>query len=533
MEESDSDRPSNLGTVSGTAGGKSIGKATSKEQVLRDHKLRILQTQPAAMHDDASDSDLEVVPPTKLEQQRKSAEQKKMPHGQRMFLANARASTKKFVLNHQATKEELEAAQEYIMKTGIHDPKVFQSLMRQVAEKDSMGHVKRKEEMWKRLGGTLNEHRANASMSDAMQDQIQKGLEAWAEQAEMKGTETGSLGENDEEENSDRMPEASPSSSSIYKDDDYEKMEMGETNDDLVEDQRPQETNSDEDQSDDEKSLMSAIQVKLKTRHRARIVDSEQSDFEGYDAENSSTRKPKAEYYLVSSSDDKTEDENDKENDTRLMFDRSEDKENKAVTRHEPLSSRSIFDEREYGPSPSSSHVLSRGLEQEDRNSSQIMTSSCEKRQPFRVISDASPSFLERQPSTLTQVFAAQLKHSSQIRVPVEDNGEEDVFGSTPSVPAASLNFAPVFGEENIEEGKKPAPPGFLQFSQDGSGSMSLDAPAFLQPGFSDLFESGTQENNTVNYYRALVIVCCLLIVLSFIRMVLGYKVYESKSHWV
>ena len=62
---------------------------------------------------------------------------------------------------------------------------------------------------------------------------------------------------------------------------------------------------------------------------------------------------------------------------------------------------------------------------------------------------------------------------------------------------------------------------------------MSLDAPAFLQPGFSDLFESGTQENNTVNYCRALVIVCYLLIVLSFIRMVLCYKVYEGKSHWV
>lgn len=44
--------------------------------------------------------------------------------------------------------------------------------------------------------------------------------------------------------------------------------------------------------------------------------------------------------HSMSSAGSQTEDENDKENNTKLMFDRSEDKENKAVVRHSPMSSR-------------------------------------------------------------------------------------------------------------------------------------------------------------------------------------------------
>jgi len=497
LEDSDLDGPSNIGTIPGTRG-KLMDKANSKEQVLRDHKLRILQTQSVATYDDASDSDLEVGPPTKLEQQRKLAEQRKMSYGQRMFLKNAHSSTQEFVLNPQATKEELGAIQDQVMKTGIRDPKLFRLWTRQVVEKDNMRQIKRKEEMWKRLGGTIEEHKMSASMSDTMENQIRKRLDVWAKQAEMKEIETSNLDQIDDERGiSDWTPETRGSTSPVHKDEhtDYERMELGETNDDLLKDQNAQEANSNGDQSDDEESLVSETQVKFKRRHCARIVDSEQSDSEEYDVEDSSIRKPQVEHYLVSSSDDRTEDENDKENDTRLMFDRSEDKENKAVARHEPLSNRSIFDEQEYDSSPSPPHILSRGLEHEHWDSSQITTSSCGKRQPFSVISDASPSFPRRQPSSLTQVFASQLKHSSQIRKPIEGDGEEDVFGPTPLL-------APVFGGENTEEDKKPAPPGFSQFSQDGSGSMCLDVPAPLQPGFSDLFESGTPENSVVSHCR-------------------------------
>lgn len=494
MEESDSDGPSNIGTIPGTKGNPTE-KANSKEQALRDHKLRILQTQSVATHDDASDSDLEVGPPTKLEQQRKLAEQRKVSYGQRMFLKNAHAPTQEFVLNPRATTEELEVVQDQVMKTGIRDPKLFHLWIRQVAERDNMRQIKRKEEMWKRLGGTVQEHRTSASMSDAMENQIRQRLDVWAKQAEMKEIETSHSHQIDDEgKNSDWTPETRGSTSPVYKDEhtDYERMELGEMNDDLLEDQNAQEANSNGDQSDDEESLVSETQVKFKRRHCARIVDSEQSDSEEYDVQDSSIRKPRVDHYLVSSSDDRTEDENDKENDTRLMFDHSEDKENKAVTRHEPLSNRSIFDEQGYDSSPSPPHISSRSLEHENWYSSQITTSSCGKRQPFSVISDASPSLPRRQPSSLTQVFATQLKHSSQIRKPIEDDGEEDVFGSTPLL-------APVFGGENTEENKKPAPPGFSQFSPDGSGSI---CPAPLQPGFSDLFESGTQENDAVSHYR-------------------------------
>jgi len=522
MEEFDSDGPSDIGTVPGIRG-KLTDKAISKEQALRDHKLRILETQSVATHDDASDSDLEVGPPTKLEQQRKLAEQKKMSYGQRMFLKNAHASTQEFVLNPQATKEELEAVQDHVIKTGIRDPKLFHLWIRQVAEKDNMRQIKRKEEMWKRLGGAIEEHRTSASISDAMENQIRKRLDVWAKQAEMKEIETCNLDQIlDEGENSDWTPETRGSTSPVHKDEhtDYERMELGETNDDLLEDQNAQEADSNEDQSDDEESLAPETLVKFKRRHCVRIVDSEQSDSEEYD---SSIRKPKIEHYLVSSSDDRTEDENDKENDTRLMFDRSEDKENKAVTRHEPLSNRSIFDEQEYDSSPSPPHISSRGLEHENWDSSQITTSSRGKRRPFSVISAISPSFPRRQPSSLTQVFATQLKHSSQIRKPIEDDGEEDVFGSTPLL-------APVFGGENTKEDKKPAPPGFSQFSQDGSGSMCLDAPAPLQPGFSELFESGTPENDVVSHCRCVPMMSCRLLISYLSGWLFATRSTEAKT---
>ncbi|KAF5364311.1 hypothetical protein D9756_000776 [Leucocoprinus leucothites] len=503
--DSDSDGLPEIGTFLKTIPGKPADEGPGKERALHEYKLRVLQaqTQPQAA-DDSPESDLEVIPPTKLEQQRKSAEKKKMSHGQRMFLTNAHPKTKPLGSKLRSVpKKDLDAIQAVISKNGISDPMMFQAITRLLAERESLGIVKQKEELWKQLGGIVKEQKAGGSTDGDILNQIQKGLDAWTKQGEAGGLADEDFDNNshgEEEEDPDWSPDTrgSLSPTSKRKEDeyiDYEKMEIGEMDDGDLENQEVGEADSDGDQSDDENDQVPAIKVKSKRCPRVRVVESDHSDAEEYIDENVSAPKPRDNHYVVSSSDDRTEDENDKENNTRLMFDRGEDKENKAVARHEPLSRRLVFDDMERDRSPSPSHGRPHNFEREDQDSSQNTASPSEKRQPFGVISDASPLSIQRQSSTLTQAFAEQLKHSSPTRVPIEDNEEGDVFGSTPSAPAGSLDFAPVFGSGNAGKDKKPAPLGFSQFSQDGSGSMTLGIPALLQPGFSDLFDSSTQKD--------------------------------------
>ncbi|KAF9452158.1 hypothetical protein P691DRAFT_772498 [Macrolepiota fuliginosa MF-IS2] len=476
----------------------------AKRQKLNALKLQMLkrQEQQSNTKSEEDDDELQVLSPTKIEQQRKSTD-KKISAGQRMLLVNARVRNKPLILDaRKSTKEDIINVEE-LLKQGTSDPRVLKSLLRQRAEKESLDIVKQKEEEWKRLGGAMREERENEQVDDAQRDQIQKGLEAWTN-ADRKFEDEDEDGSEDDEDDEDWSPEARGSMSpppgrEEEGDIAHEETEMDEV-DEAGTPKGDQEGEGEEQRfqsDDDENEQLPVFKVKTKHRPRGRVVDSDESDSGEYNDENVIPPKPKDPHYAASSSDDRTEDENDKENDTRLMFDRSEDKENKAVVRHQPiarpsLSFGSIFDGESDGDlSLSPPHVMARELEMGEEIGTQSSTSSSERRKPLGVISDASPaSSLQRQPSTLTQAFAAQLKHSSPVRGPVD----EDVFGPVLTSPVAFLDFAPVFGGGDGGKEKKSAP-GFSQFSQDVSGHSSFGAPALLQAGFSDLFDSSTQKD--------------------------------------
>lgn len=466
-------------------------EAQAKKRRLAQFKIEALQkqqlqkSQTEAEEDD--DDDLEILPPSKIEAQRKSAEKKKTTKGKRMFLGHARVHAKPLTLDpKKSTKEDLDSAQKILLEHGTSDPRFLSAVLRKRAEKESSAIVKQKEEEWRRLGGAVREEPVGEPVDGVQRNQvILKGVETWGEKAQKsETTEVDNDRDSEEEDDSDWSPEArgSMSPTPVKEDDkvDYEKMEIDGA-DALVDEEQPN-------QSDDEDDQGPVIKARAKHRTHDRILDSDESDTGDYRDEDTVPSKPHDVQRGVSSSDDRTEDENDKENNTRLMFDRSEDKENRAVVRYGPLSGASfpsIFDgESDRDLSLSPPHVM--GLELETDGTSDGPS----ERKPLGVISDASPVSLQRQPSTLTQVFAAQLKHSSPVRGPVN----EDVFGPVPSAPAASLDFAPVLNDaSDIKNGKKVSL-GFSQFSQEGTSSASFGAPALLQPGFADLFDSNTQK---------------------------------------
>lgn len=484
--------------------------AQARKQKLTALKMQILQkqqmerTRVTSEGDDDDDDELQVLAPTKIDEQRKSAE-KKMSKGQRMLLTNAGIRNKPVVLDpHKSAKRGIVSTEETILKQGTSDPRVLITFLRQRVDKESLDIVKQKEEEWKRLGGAIKEDQGNEPVDDAQLIQIQKGLEAWtkADRTSMVAdAEDG--GDEGEEDDPDWSPEARGSMSPASRRDeeaiDYEKLEMGEVDDvgTPKADKKGEREETEANQSDDENEQVPVFKVKSKHRPLGRILDSDESDSGEYNDGNASLLKPNDPHYAASSSDDRTEDENDKENDTRLMFDRSEDKENKAVVRHQPLagpslSFRSVFDgESDSDLSLSPPHVMVRELDMDEGNGTQPSSSPNEKRKPFGVISDASPASLQRQPSTLTQAFAEQLKHSSPARGPIS----EDVFGPISPAPAASLDFAPVFGASGDVGKEKKSALGFSQFSQEESERTAFGTPSLLQPGFADLFDSSTQKD--------------------------------------
>jgi mediator of replication checkpoint protein 1 len=175
----------------------------------------------------------------------------------------------------------------------------------------------------------------------------------------------------------------------------------------------------------------------------------------------------------LSSTDERTEDENDKENNTSLMFDHSENKENKAVVRHgdasgkHPLGARtsSLFGlELGIARRLSMSPVLhSQGIDADDEDDE-----SEEGRSPLKDLLDDDP--FQVTSSKFSTSFAVRLQQAS---------------------PAATLppdtNLVPFIGKGDSYPHSPTEPSGIGR--------------ELLQPGFSDLFESGT-EKQKVNPFK-------------------------------
>ncbi|KAJ7283474.1 hypothetical protein C8J57DRAFT_1292655 [Mycena rebaudengoi] len=184
---------------------------------------------------------------------------------------------------------------------------------------------------------------------------------------------------------------------------------------------------------------------------------------------------------VSSSMDERTEDEGDKENNTSLMYDRSEDKENRAVPRHplggaRPALGRqgSLFGleegmRRGLSMSPGDRDTMTDIEDENDENDA-----GGDKRRPLQnLLSDEDPFSTDAGPSTRVD-FAARLQQAS----PLPDQ----------PVDAPALTLQPSF-DAGLRLGARAG--GFSQFSDEGSPSFG-GAP--LQPGFSDLFEAGTER---------------------------------------
>ncbi|KAJ6539028.1 hypothetical protein B0H19DRAFT_1269396 [Mycena capillaripes] len=179
----------------------------------------------------------------------------------------------------------------------------------------------------------------------------------------------------------------------------------------------------------------------------------------------------------ASSMDERTEDEGDKENNTHLMYDKSEDKENKAVPRH-PFGPRpglgrqgSLFGleegmRRGLSMSPGDHEPMSDGgADENDENDA-----GGDRRRPLQnLLADEDPFLAEPGPSQID--FAARLKQASPFSGEPLDSPESTLRPS-------------------FDAGVRIGAKGFSQFSDDESAGFK----GALQPGFSDLFESGTEQ---------------------------------------
>jgi mediator of replication checkpoint protein 1 len=166
----------------------------------------------------------------------------------------------------------------------------------------------------------------------------------------------------------------------------------------------------------------------------------------------------------LSSFDEPTEDENDKENNTQLMFDKSEDKENKAVVRYSPLPSRPALGSRTgslFGLEERTRRTLSMSpsrIELSDDDHDQADNSLDKARKPLKELRDDDDPFAFS-PSVSSFVTRLQRPNPSGLAPSSASFGNKNPLGS-------SL----FLGEDN--EDKSP-------ITKSG-----------LQPGFSDIFKS-------------------------------------------
>ncbi|KAJ7067994.1 MRC1-like domain-containing protein [Mycena amicta] len=215
--------------------------------------------------------------------------------------------------------------------------------------------------------------------------------------------------------------------------------------------------------------------VPTKSRSNRRIVD---SDDDGED----DPEVPSGQNQRVSSTDEQTEDEGDKENDIGFSFDPTADKENRAIQR-QPLGALqrphglgrqgSLFGleegfNRSMSMSPGDAPI-SDGENENDENAP--VDKGEDRRRPLRLPSDEDP-FTSESPSRNLD-FAERLKQSSPT-------------STQPGTP--ELTLRPTLEPEPLGS-KFKSIGGLSQFSDEGSFTKH----AALQPGFSDLFESGSE----------------------------------------
>ncbi|KAG1820532.1 MRC1-like domain-containing protein [Suillus subaureus] len=349
----------------------------------------------------------------------------------------------------------------------------------QKAEASKLAMIQQREEEWKRRGGRVLEEPVeageNASFRDRLDVYVQKGLEL----AERDDSTVGDMEVDDtDEDDADYAPEERGSASPEPIDSDgeggsdQENQSGPDVNDGASASQQT-------DVEDEER------QVHRRNLRRPLMVASDEEDDTPRILVPDSSMQDLASDAMVtrSSESDQTEDENDKENSQKLMYDRSEDKENKAVVRHSPsfarppLGSRpgSLLDIEDAVHTRSSSSTSLGGFGGPSDSPEQDL------RAPLKEIAQddsfsGSPS--SKSPFT-TRLLQSTSKH------PTSPPGE---------------SFSDIEDEENMVKGFEPRTllPSFSEtLSKNSPASFVLQDPLANGGGFSQFFSDEKDEGSS------------------------------------
>jgi mediator of replication checkpoint protein 1 len=506
---------------SGSDGLPEVGKLVSEElkkqeQAHTQHALlekkKLLLAQQAAKRavSDDDDDDLEIMPPKEIsavvkEEVGRKSGKKRTSEGRKRQLNLGGIGLEKQRVKETTSMDDAPPFSSYSVgrlkgtknNVSITQGELNKSLFRRMMRVNEE-LTKKKEEEWVRRGGKVIDGTQDilSSANDASAAYAEKGLKV-AEECRVAMKVDGDDKDGDGDSDEDWMPEMrgsaspSPQLDDGEEDDDEDNGDGGQAAEEAdITMVNPENEGATVDDDFGEKHVL-----KVRPRRRVQAIVDSDDEGSGYpfsilkprqrafgspqdDDNNENAMLPisiSSTNYRgsLSSTDERTEDENDKENNTSLMFDHSENKENKAVVRHGDISGKHPLETRtgslfglELGIARglSMSPVLhSQGIDADDEDESEAT------RSPLKDLLDDDP--FQVPSSKLSASFTVRLQQTS---------------------PAAKLppdaNLAPFIGDD----GRYPHSP----TEPSGIGHE------LLQPGFSDLFESGTEKQKVIPFKR-------------------------------
>ncbi|KAF8211462.1 hypothetical protein K438DRAFT_1807341 [Mycena galopus ATCC 62051] len=455
-----------------------VTQQKTKEEMQRELQARKLKLAAAIRHrvyaNDSEDDDFEIAGPSETKAKdiivdRGSGSKHKPSEGRKRQLALGGVTMAQQRAKQNATPSKPVGLKSALMTQEQLDKEMAKRVMQTNAEL-----TKKKEDEWVRRGGQVvavgggADESARSEALKVFAEQGQKNAEAREQRMQVDFDEDENASD---EEWTEEKGSASPRAQ--------------EDSDGDTEDADRTMVNPDEDDDDDDAENEAPVQVKSRVpRRTVAIVDSDSENDEN------AAPLPKSAFPIelvganrgsISSPDERTEDEGDKENNTHLMYDKSEDKENKAVPRH-PFGSRpglgrqgSLFGledgmQRNLSLSPGNPAAMSDENDENNENENENGVGG-DRRRPLQNLIPDDPFLAEPGPSPVDD-FNSRLQQASPL-----------VREQSPDSPEATLR-------PSLDPAVRIEAKGFSQFSDDGSMPF-MGAP--LQPGFSDLFESGTE----------------------------------------
>ena len=473
-----------------------IQRESGKQQRLREMKQAALQLAGTSktfdINNEDEDEDLLIVKDDMHTVAREEAAQRRLDkvHGSpvkdiaTLRRINHPSVRPPVVSPHKLSKQELQEhakpsfARMWKGSKGQLTKKQLDQLMMMQHTEEQLKSIKRHEEEWIKGGGKLSRETGG----DGTQTSLSQKLGAYAEQG-LKSVETGdavedeaSADESDEDYTPDLRGSASPDPMDANEDD-------GEPDDNMNISQ-PQ-------AGDDDDEVVAPLRPNKSGQRHPRIVVG--SDDEGEQAAHHNL--PSLQRDVASSIESQTEDENDKENSAKLMYDRSEDKENKAVVRHEMPSSEMAFGSdlgslQGTGDGVRGSLSLASAT---DFNDTTTRSPKGDVRSPLKDISkDEDDLFLSSPPAN--SPFTKRLLHSA-VMSPPHSSTSTLSLGSPPVLRTeriSRINHLSLDSEndENDSSGPKPRQLSFLErlHSQISPKPSLPSINPFPNGGFSQLF---------------------------------------------